>query len=228
MYNEPAWMLDRNIKSVFSQNTKYDFEHIVVCDDPFREDFNELQARYPMVKLILSEKNAGTASARNIAIRASKGKYIMTLDTDDMFAPGKIEKQIDFMEKTGVEHTYGGYQEIHGDSFEPMARKVIPPRGTPEGYLKQKVNVCYCGSNCFRRDVFDKIGGFDEIMPFSCAEDMEYWVRIAVNGISQKCIPEVLYYLRVHSNNATAKNVKTGALGISFQYMTNKYPNFFV
>jgi len=222
-YDEPLWMLKRNIGSVFSQYTDYNYEQLVVIDNPRvqLEIVRYLHSLpYSNIKFFINARNVGLSGARNIALQKAKGEYIMLLDTDDSFAPNKITVQLDHMKANNFDHSYAGYREIHGEG-EPCQNSIIPPEFHAD-YLLSLHNICYCGSNCFKKEIYHKLGGFDEEMKEG-AEDLEYWLRIATNGYRSGCIPEVLYYLGVHGENMTAKLVNNGGFSRAYKYIKQKH-----
>lgn len=226
-YKEPLWMLKRNIESVASQKTDYNFRHIIVIDNPKvpSEVLNYLyvmQEQYE-IDFFIHEQNFGLSGARNTALEESNGKYIMLLDTDDTFAPGKIQLQIDYMEENNFDMTWGGFKEIHSKGV-PVGADHIP---NTTGHIKELTslrNPCPCGSTCFKREIYKKIGGFDEAMKEG-AEDMEYWYRIMSNGYRMAGISKVLYYLGIHDSNMTAKLINNGGFTRANNYIRKKYPN---
>lgn len=222
-YEEPLNLLERNVYSVATQKTKYKFEHLVVIDNPnvSIEIIKYLHANQVPYKIHF--QNAGLSASRNSALERASGKYIMILDTDDSFVEGRIETQINYMEENNYDHTYGGFQPIHGNSNTPEKEKVIPPEFSLD-YLLDFNNICYCGSNCFKREVYEKIGGFDVNMKDG-AEDLEYWIRIATNGYRVGLLPEVLYYLGITSHNMTAQYLAEGRFSKAYEYIRRKYPH---
>lgn len=226
-YNEPLWMLKRNVASVMGQVTDYNFEHLIVIDDPQPKDeiIQYLLAAgqaYRMgfqVHLI----NQGLSTTRNTALKKASGEYIMLLDADDCFAPNRITTQLDYMKANNYDHTYGGYMEVHGNGdLDKLGRVAIIPPEFSVDYLLDMHNICYCGSNCFKREIYVALGGFDENMKEG-AEDLEYWLRLATNGYRSGAMKEVLYYLGIHGDNMTAKLVSNGGFGRAYEYIKKKH-----
>jgi glycosyltransferase involved in cell wall biosynthesis len=58
------------------------------------------------IKLLQLEKNSGTGIARNKGVSNAKGGYISFLDADDLWAPSKLKKQIDFLINNDVPFTF--------------------------------------------------------------------------------------------------------------------------
>jgi glycosyltransferase involved in cell wall biosynthesis len=225
VYDEPLPLIQRNIMSVMLQETTYKFEQLVVVDNPnipvevLNYLYNQTDTHY-----FIHKENKGLSAARNTALEQAKGEFIMLLDADDSFVSGRIQKQIDFMKANPyIAHSFGGYQEIHGNKPEPEPYPVIPGEFNPD-LLTNFHNQCFCGSNCFTKEVYDTIGGFDENMKTG-AEDLEYFIRLHKFGFKSKCLPEVLYYLGITNNNMTAKLIKNGGFEKAYEYIRQKYPN---
>lgn len=72
----------------------------------------------PRIKYECNQKNSGAAVTRNNALRRAKGRWIAFLDSDDLWEPEKLEKQLKFMIENNYKFSYTSYQEIDNDSKE--------------------------------------------------------------------------------------------------------------
>ena len=72
----------------------------------------------PRSKYECNVQNSGAAITRNNALRRAKGRWIAFLDSDDLWEPEKLEKQLRFMVDGGYKFSYTSYQEIDSDSQE--------------------------------------------------------------------------------------------------------------
>lgn len=120
----PTWNCGRfiaeTIESVKAQ-TYADWEMLIVDDcstDNTREVVAEFQKKDPRIKYHCLDKNSGAAVARNTALRMAKGRWIAFLDSDDLWTPEKLEKQLRFMKDNGYAFSYHEYTEIDEDSKE--------------------------------------------------------------------------------------------------------------
>jgi len=113
VYNSEKY-LAANITSVLAQTYK-NWEHILVDDcstdnsEALIRSFQESDNRIKYFKL---SKNGGAGVARNKAIELAKGTYIAFLDSDDIWHPKKLEKQLNFMLKNGHHFTFTDYDVI--------------------------------------------------------------------------------------------------------------------
>lgn len=93
--------IERTIKSVQKQ-TYTNWEMLITDDcstDNSVEIIKEISLKDSRIKLFLLEKNSGAGVARNKSIEQAQGKYIAFIDSDDMWMPEKLEKQVAFMEE---------------------------------------------------------------------------------------------------------------------------------
>lgn len=107
------------IQSILAQSFQ-NFE-IIVVDDCSTDNTVDIIKSFgdERIKLFINEKNMGSAYSRNVALEHASGEYIAFLDGDDLWAPNKLEKQLNFMEKNGYSFTYTNYEEIdkNGDKL---------------------------------------------------------------------------------------------------------------
>lgn len=114
VYNSEKYLAE-NIASVQSQ-TYANWEHILVDDcstDKSADIILQCAAQDSRIKYIKLLKNSGAGIARNTAIKAAKGKYIAFLDSDDLWHPDKLKKQITFMEKNECYFSFTSYDIIN-------------------------------------------------------------------------------------------------------------------
>lgn len=103
-----------SVRSVQAQ-TYQNWELIIVddrSDDGTVELVLDLIKEDPRIKLFQNEANSGAAVSRNVALRNAKGRWIAFLDSDDLWDPTKLEKQIRFMEEHGYAFSYHEYIEV--------------------------------------------------------------------------------------------------------------------
>lgn len=123
----PAWNCARficeTIHSVLSQT--YQNWEMIISDDFSTDNIEEVIEPYikgdSRIKYICNDKNRGAAITRNNALKIAKGKWIAFLDSDDLWEPEKLEKQLGFMVENGYKFSYTSYQEINDSSTETGA-----------------------------------------------------------------------------------------------------------
>jgi len=115
------------ILSVFQQTAPVD-EHIIIDDgstDRTRKIVEQIQTYVPRIKLIKQSKN-GPASARNRGILEATTRYIAFLDSDDLWYPEKLTKQLAFMNKTQAALCFTAYEVFDTDPECPIRIREAP------------------------------------------------------------------------------------------------------
>jgi glycosyltransferase involved in cell wall biosynthesis len=106
-YSGVNWLKEA-IDSVLDQT--YKNIEILVINDGSPESLDEVKNKYNSVVKIINKENGGPASARNLGIEKSTGKYIAFLDSDDIWLPEKLTRQISEMEKKGYVWSHHSYE----------------------------------------------------------------------------------------------------------------------
>lgn len=167
-----AEFISETINSVLSQ-TYINWEMIIV-DDCSSDNTTEVVASFKdsRIKYIQNNKNCGAAICRNKAISAAKGKWIAFLDSDDLWLPHKLERQINFMNKNGYHFSYTDYCEIDEQS-NPNGKIVTGP----EQINKRKMyDFCWPGCLTVMYDA-DYIGKI-HIENLKKNNDYAMWLKI--------------------------------------------------
>ncbi|MFW6016698.1 MAG: glycosyltransferase family 2 protein [bacterium] len=116
LYNSKEF-IEETIQSVLNQSYR-EWEMIIVDDcstDDSVQIVQEFIKKDDRIKLIQLNENSGTAIARNKGIKNAKGRYIAFLDSDDLWHPEKIKKQINFMNNNNYAFTFTNYQQISSE-----------------------------------------------------------------------------------------------------------------
>lgn len=227
-YNR-ANFIGETIQSVLDQ-TFQDFEIIVVDDgstDNTKEIIESFIKKSGKIKY-LYEKNSGTCAApRNVGFYNSTGKYLCFLDSDDLWLPEKLQKQIDFFKNSGNEKL--GFIDCgtliineHGKEIKNNYNFPKYQGNVYKDFLKYNF-VLSPGSVLIKRSVLENIGLFDENLP--SAEDWELWIRIS-KKYEFASLKEPLFKYRVHINNLTSAVAKRGAESLGI-YVFQKYKEEF-
>ncbi|MBO4690503.1 MAG: glycosyltransferase family 2 protein [Paludibacteraceae bacterium] len=105
-----------SIQSVLSQT--YSNWELLIIDDCSTDNTRYVVSSFkdPRIHYQCNQKNSGAAISRNTALRMAKGKYIAFLDSDDLWSPNKLERQIAYMQVNKYAFTYHEYSEIDENS----------------------------------------------------------------------------------------------------------------
>lgn len=194
--------LEQSVKSVFEQS--YQNWELLISDDCSSDSTREIISKFQQcdsrVIGIYNETNQGAGKSRNVAISRASGKYIAFLDSDDLWLPEKLSKQIGYMEKHKVDFTYTAYQKI--SSEKGLTGVVKPPRKTNYKKLLYS-NVIGCLTAVYNAESLGK-----KYMPLiRKRQDMALWLDILKTVDTAHCIPEVLALYR-EGNGMSGNKVK--------------------
>ncbi|HEV2568123.1 glycosyltransferase family 2 protein [Sphingomonas sp.] len=133
-----ASVIGETIQSVLDQSYA-DWEMLIAEDcgpDHTRDVVRDWAARDPRIKLIEMERNGGPAAARNAALERAQGRWLAFLDSDDLWLPGKLERQLDFHRRNqGTVLTFTGYRRISADGSRTGHYIGVPRRIGYKGLL---------------------------------------------------------------------------------------------
>jgi glycosyltransferase involved in cell wall biosynthesis len=105
-YSHIDWLYEA-VESVLAQT--YPAYEIILVNDGSKEDMTGFLTKYgDRIKYVYQE-NAGPSTARNNGIRQASGDYIAFEDSDDVWLPTKLEKQVAFMEQIGARWCHAGF-----------------------------------------------------------------------------------------------------------------------
>jgi len=202
-YNSSKF-IEECVNSVVSQ-TFQNWEMIIIDDysnDNSRDIISELSEKDERIKYIFLEENVGSAEARNVAIKQSKGKYIAFLDSDDFWSKDKLEKQISFMNEKDIAFSFTSYQRISEDGKTKYSVIAAPNKMSYHSYLRNTIIGCLTV-------IIDKEKTGDFQMPnIRSSHDMALWLLIMKRGFSAYGLDENLAYYRIVSTSNTSKKWK--------------------
>lgn len=202
-YNSERFIAD-TIESVLAQSVP-NWEMIIV-DDNSTDSSRAIISRYVQksskIKLIGLNSNVGTHQARNIATRHAVGRYIAFLDSDDLWLPSKLEKQINFMTENQTAFSYTSYRLIdeHNNDLgvfitEPSVSYFDLLKKSPIGCL----TVIY--------DI-EQLGKMD--MPnIALGEDYATWLEILSRIKVGKGILQPLAIYRMHKTSLSSNKIRS-------------------
>lgn len=192
-------LLKRLLDSIFSDRSLLDIGLEVIVVDNGSKDGTEkmVKSLFPNVIFFQNERNLGFSCAANRGFSLSHGKYVLFLNSDTLVLPGEIVRMIDFMDGNedvaliGPQLLYEdlrlqrSFSYIPGILFEifpkPFLRLILPSRYRDEkGGLLEPIDVdsLIGAALLVRRDVFDRLQGFDERFFFFLEEtDLCYRAR---------------------------------------------------
>ena len=208
------------------QQQTYTNWEVAIVDDGSPDNVAEVVKKYvesdPRIKFYHTE-NHGVSAARNYAASKTAGKYILPLDADDLFEPEYIEKCVQTFEKNHeLKVVYCDWQMFGATTHTPPI--------SYNGYRKLLIgNTIFC-SGMYRREDFEKVGGYDTKIPFGY-EDWDFWLSLLDENAQVCQIPEKLFRYRIKeiSRNSTVQSKEKERITKTYIYNKHKevYDRYF-
>lgn len=173
------------LKSVLNQS--YKNIEIIIVDDNGKNTVEQLKTQNSIepflndkrVNYVIHDKNINGSAARNTGVKNSKGKYITFLDDDDEYLPNKIMDSVNVLSEL---------DENWGMVYCGATHRAFNKSGKLLYDLLLHSVVIGSNSLMIRRDIFEKINGFDE--SFKRHQDYEFTARVS-NITNIKCVKSV-------------------------------------
>ncbi|WKA47178.1 glycosyltransferase family 2 protein [Geobacillus zalihae] len=204
-YNTPKLTVEA-IESILKSKTKYSYEIIVVDNHSSDDSVRILKGKFPNIVVIENKQNVGFSKANNQAIKLSKGRYILLLNSDTIVREDTIEKMIEFMDKNKKVGASGCKVILPNGELDWACHRGFP---TPEASFYYLVGLarlfprsrrfnqyhlgymnlnephpidCLVGAFMMvRREVIEQVGLLDEEF-FMYGEDIDWCYRIKQAG----------------------------------------------
>ena len=199
-YNTGRFIAE-SIQSVINQT--YQNWELLIVDDCSTDNTDEVVAGFSdvRIKYFKNEKNSGAAVSRNKALREAQGRWIAFLDSDDLWMPEKLDKQIAFMEN-------GGY------SFSCTARETIDEESKPLGEITcsphhvGKIGMyLYCWPGCLGTMYDASKVGLIQIADLKKNNDYAMWLKV-IKKVDFYAFDEILAKYRVRKKSISHDNFK--------------------
>lgn len=166
--------IEKSIRSIQTQT--YQNWELIIVDDCSGDDtisiVQDIQKEDHRIHVFSNAQNSGAAVTRNTALRNAKGRWIAFLDSDDLWEPTKLEKQIAFMEENGYAFSYTSYQEIDNDSNPTGVFVTGPKHVTKQGMF------AFCWPGCLTVMYDASKIGLIQIEDIKKNNDYAMWLKV--------------------------------------------------
>lgn len=203
------------IESVLSQT--YPFWEMIIVDDCSTDETFEIISKYQKqekrIRVYKMQTNSGTATVpRNYGIEKAEGEFIAFLDSDDIWLPTKLEKQIALASEKDAVLIYSYYEKINEQGVQDNRAVKSPLVVTYKQLLTGNVIGCLTAMYSIKqlgKKFFKQVGH----------EDFALWLEILRQNHNAYCVPEVLALYRVGNSSLSSNKIK------AFVWTWNIYRN---
>lgn len=202
-YNTAPYIAE-SIQSILDQT--YENWELIIVDDCSTDDTDSVVSPYlsdSRIKYLKNERNSGAAVSRNKALREAKGKWIAFLDSDDLWLPNKLQKQISFMEKNGYSFSYTNYEEIDVDGKKNGVRVTGPKKISKTGMFN------YCWPGCLTVMYDKSVVGLIQIADIKKNNDYAMWLKVCRKATCYLLDENLALYRRGRIGSVSSHSIRT-------------------
>lgn len=209
-YNHEKYVAEA-IRSVLGQ-TYQDFEIVITDDGSTDGTVAEIKKSIdPRIKLFCFKNNWGACVAKRKCLDEAKGEFIAVLNSDDVFLPDKLEKQVRFLDEhkdIGAVFSYAHVIDENGNDFTDTTHPYYDIFNRSNRTRFEWLNRFFYKGNCLchpsvliRNECYKSIGYYDE--RYAQLPDFDFWIRLCMK-YEIYIIPENLVKFRVRKDKANA------------------------
>ena len=179
---------------------------IIVVDDGSEDATPDVAATFGETIQFVQQSHAGAASARNLGIRHVETEYVAFLDSDDLWALNKLERQMAELRSAPMPTM------IFGHTIQFASPELEPDEIAQLKFDTSRVPAVCASALLMRACDFRAVGPFDERL--RTGEFIEWYARAKAQGIDVRVLPDVVYRRRLHRGNHGRRRV-----GMSLDYV---------
>lgn len=210
--------IGESIKSVLAQ-TYTDLELIIVDDGSTDDSCSVIESiKDPRIKLYRLEQNEHISHATNYGFQKVTGAYLARIDSDDVWYPQKLEKQITFLKNNPEYKICFAWIDLideYGNSINEQQKELLGVFETTFQGQSDCLHRFFFGGNCLshpsvvmRTELMRETGDFN--LAYMQSHDFDYWVRIAKKYPIYVMQERLLVMRRfIHENSEVENNSKT-------------------
>ncbi len=184
-YNGQRWLEDC-FQSIFKQNIK-ELEVIFIDNNSNDESVRIVKEKYPSVLIVKNKTNLGFGLANNLGAKAAKGRFLLFLNTDTKLQPNCLRELSNQMLDKNIDLAGPKLLDFDGRDFYQGRKLTLDVVGSLSWGKKTTVIEGCC--LMIRKEVFDKLGGFDQNF-FMYSEDLDLCWRAWLSGYRIKVVDE--------------------------------------
>ena len=196
--------IGETIESIQAQT--YENWEMVIVDDCSTDNTKEVVEAYiesdSRIKYYCLEINSGAAVARTTSMKLAEGEYMAFCDSDDLWMPEKLERQLKFMEETGHAFTCTAYEQINEEGIS-LERKIMPKEKCDYNRL---LLDCPVGNSTVMYHV-KKMGKF-EVPNIRKRNDDALWLQMLKKEKYIWGMNDVLMKYRIRQNSISSNKLK--------------------
>ncbi len=199
-----AKFIGETLDSIKAQS--YENWEVIIVDDCSKDNTKEIVDKYiaedQRIKYYCLETNSGAAVARTEAMARAEGEYMAFCDSDDLWMPDKLERQLAFMQENDYAFTCTAYEQIDEESAS-LGKIIKTVKKTDYNRL---LLDCPVGNSSVMYNV-EKMGKF-EVPNIRKRNDDALWLQMLKKEKYIWGMPDVLMRYRIRKNSISSNKLK--------------------
>lgn len=220
-----AYNAEKTIRAAIEsvQKQTYPCWELLIVDDGSRDNTLAIARQYAemdhRIRVICNGTNSGVSQSRKNALLTAVGEWIAVLDSDDMWAPEKLEKQLEVAKEKGAALIFTGSAFVRADGSVIPWTLHVPKRVGLRQLLKQ--NVISNSSALVKRNLYER----HYVMGDHLHEDYAMWLGMLAEGVEAYGIDEPLLIYRVASTTKSGNKLKSARMQLeTYRYIGLSVP----
>lgn len=207
----PAYNAERYIETAIRSVMEQTFTNweLIVIDDGSKDAtmtiVEQLAQEDDRITSLRNEANMGVAKTRNRGMTRARGQYVALLDSDDVWRPEKLEKQVALAKETGADVVYCSYALVDENGRKKCDDFIVPAQTDFQASLTK--GVISCSTALLSRNV-TQVYQFDNTYYH---EDLALWLQILKAGHIARGVTDVLADYRVMEGTRAANKLNSAA-----------------
>jgi glycosyltransferase involved in cell wall biosynthesis len=211
------------VESTLAQ-TYADYE-VLVVDDGSTDGTERVLQQYDGRIRYHRQENAGRGAARNTALELAAGEYVAFLDSDDLWLPDKLAREVEALNASPSAGLVHGHVEMIGDDGAALLQETAAHRAeferahrhgaTYEGYALNC--VCLTSTVMLRAAVIERIGGYDT--RFEALEDLDLYLRLLLDSEIVLVEGAPLARYRLHAEQTPGIASTLGEIAVAHKHL---------
>lgn len=167
---------------------------LIVVDDGSTDNTRDVLGRFEGSFTYAWQENRGVAAARNAGVDLAITDFLAFLDSDDLWEPDKIERQMRvLLDNPEVDAVYGMARQFTSPELSAEDRRRL---SRMDGRVMEAPIAC---AMLIRRAAFERVGGFDERLRIGV--EVDWYGRALDKGLKTVMLPQIVYHRRLHRTN---------------------------
>lgn len=187
LYNKEKDIAE-TIASVLSQSFE-DFK-IIIIDDGSTDDSLKIATSIKDDRIkIIQQQNAGVAATRNRGVAMAQSPYIVFLDADDLWLAHHLEVLYELTQNYDAHLWFATsyYKQFKTDKRIKMSSPIHDENfesGPVKHFFKNSLtdSLAWTSAVAFKKEFFEKLGGFDTTITYGAGEDTDLWIKAALQS----------------------------------------------